>query len=539
METNRRKDKAAPGKVRKILIIVALVLLALAAVVLTLQKRVKSQFAAGKVSDVISAEVVRGSISTSVSGSGILSDDDVEEIEVPAGVELSTIHVHNGDTVKEDTLIAGVNLNTVLTAMNTLNGEIDALDKEIASAADETVSSTVSSTVRGRIKTVYAQKGDSVVAVMGEHGALCVLSMDGTLSFDVDAGELAVGDALSVRTGGKTYSGTVTKIEGGTAAVSIPDNGPLVGESAEILSEDGTALQSGELYITSPLRIVGYAGTVNSVSAAENRQVYAGAPLFTLTDTAYTANYETLLKERQDKEAEMRRLIAIYRSGGIYAPFSGTVKSVDAVEGTPEEQDDGSLPDQSFSVSPDATMSLSLSVDESEILTVSVGQNAVVTLDSMENESFPGTVRSIDRVGASTNGVTVYTAEIEINKADGMLSGMSASATITIEGVEDALTIPLDALQKTRTGYYVFTSKDEEGHMGGMKEVTVGISNANYVEITSGLTEGETVYYTEKAQDFFTMFMGGGNSRPNGGNTRPGGMPNGGSSRPQGNPGRG
>ena len=45
--------------------------------------------------------------------------------------------VNIGDTVKEDTLIAGVNLNTVLTAMNTLNGEIDALDKEIASAADD------------------------------------------------------------------------------------------------------------------------------------------------------------------------------------------------------------------------------------------------------------------------------------------------------------------------------------------------------------------------------------------------------------------
>ena len=546
MDTNRRKDKAAPGKVRKILLIVALVLLALAVLVLTLQKRVKSKFAAGDDSDIRSAAVMRGSISTSVSGSGILSDDDVEEIEVPAGVELNTIHVRRGDIMEKGALMASVNLNTVLTAMNDKSEEITALDSEIASAADETVSSTITSTVRGRIKTVYAQKGDSVVAVMGEHGALCVLSMDGTLSLDVSAEGLAPGDTLTVRTGDKTYSGSVAKLEGDTATVRITDNGPLVGDSAELLSEDGSVLQSGELYITSPLRIVGYAGTVNAVHASENRQVYAGTSLFSLTDTAYTANYETLLLERQDKEAELQELIALYRSGGLYAPFSGTVKSVDAVEGTPEENDDGTLPEQSFSVSPDATMSLSLSVDESEILSVSVGQIAVVTLDSMENESFAGTVSSIDRVGTSSSGVTVYTAEIEIEKQDGMLAGMSASATITIEGVDDALMIPVDALQKTRTGYYVYTTKDEDGNLGGMKEVTIGISNANYVEIRSGLSEGETVYYTEKAQDMFSMFMGGGGMPGGGGfsgGNRPSGgaMPSGGGSRPSGGgmPGRG
>ncbi len=545
MDTKRRKDNAEPKKVRKILIIIAIVLLALVVLVLFLQKRVKTQFASGDDSDITTGTVTRGSISTSISGSGILSDDDVEELEIPSGVELNTIHVKKGDTVEEGQLIASVNLNTVLTAMNELNDEIDALDDDIADAADETVSSSIVSTVKGRVKTVYAQKGDSVVGIMGEKGALCVLSMDGTLSFDVSAEGLSMGESLSVKTGEKKYTGTVTAVEGDSATVSIKDDGPLVGNSADILAEDGSVSASGELYITSPLRIVGYAGTVSAVYATENKLVYANTALFTLTDTAYTANYDTLLKQRQDKEAEMQELIGIYRSGGIYAPYSGTVKSIDAVEGTPEEEDDGTLPEQSFSISPDATMSLSLSVDESEILSVSLGQSAVVTLDAIENESFTGTVSSIDRVGTSSSGVTVYTADIEIEKAEGMLSGMSASATITIEGVDDALMIPVDALQKTRTGYYVYTTKDEDGNLGGMKEVTIGISNSNYVEITSGLEEGETIYYTEKEEDFFSMFSGGGfgggnmpsggfsggpsgsggSGGPSGGNMPSGGMP--------------
>lgn len=531
METKRRKEKVKPGRVRTVLTVIAVVLAALALLVIRLQKRVKENYALRRDNAVSSAQVTVGSISTSVSGSGILSDDDVEEISVPAGVELKSIHVNRGDTVEEGELLASVNLNTALTAMNTLNKEIEELDKDIAEAAGETVSSAVSSTVKGRVKTVYASKGDSVISVMGETGALCVISMDGTLSFELSTAALTPGESISVETDGKSYTGTVTAAEDGKATVSITDNGPLVGSVAVARSSEGETLGSGELFITSPLRIMGYAGTVSAVSAAENRAVYPGAPLFTLTDTAYTANYESLLRQRQDKESQLQELITIYRSGGIHAPFSGTVKSVDAVEGTPEENVDGSLPAQSFSVSPDATMTLSLSVDESEILSVNLGQSAVVTLDSDESEEFSGSVKSIDRVGVSTGGVTVYTADIEIEKQEGMLAGMSASATITIEGVDGVMLIPVDALQKTRSGYFVYTSLGEDGSMGGMKEVTVGISNANFVEITSGLESGDTVYYKEKAVDFFTMmamrgggYSGSSGARPSGG-AAPAGRP--------------
>lgn len=523
MDTKRRKDKAAPGKVRKIILIILLVLAILAVVVMILQGRVKTKFASSKSDDVITGQVTRGDISSSVSGSGILNDDDVKEITFPKSMVLDKIHVRRGDVVEEGQLLASVELNTVLTAMNELNDSITSLDKEIASASGEKVNSAISSTVKGRVKQIFAQKGDSVLAVMGEKGALCVLSMDGKLLFDFEAEGLTAGDSVSVETGGKTFKGSVENVLDGVVTVSVTDNGPLVGAEAAAFAEDGTVLGSGELTISSPLRVIGYAGTISAVYTAENRDVYVGSALFALTDTAYTANYETLLSQRQDKEEEMQELIAIYRSGGLYADFSGTVKSIDAVEGEPEANSDGSLPQQSFSISPDATMTLSLNVDESEILSVEIGQAAVVTVDSIGDESFAGKVRSIDRVGTSANGVTIYTADIEIDKQDGMLAGMSASATITIDGVQDVLLIPVDALQKTRTGYFVYTTKDEDGNMGGMKEVTAGISNSNYVEITSGLTEGEIIYYKEKQQDFFSMFMRGGYGSYGGSGARPSG----------------
>lgn len=86
---------------------------------------------------------------------------------------------------------------------------------------------------------------------------------------------------------------------------------------------------------------------------------------------------------------------------------------------------------------------------------------------------------------------------ISIEKTEQMLSGMSASVVITIQGSDDALLIPVEALHQTSSEAYVYTEYDEDsGEFSGMKEVTVGLSNSTYVEITEGLEEGDTVYYT-------------------------------------------
>ena len=63
----------------------------------------------------------------------------------------------------------------------------------------------------------------------------------------------------------------------------------------------------------------------------------------------------------------------------------------------------------------------------------------------------------------------------------------------------------------------MYTSYDSEAReYGGRVDVTTGLSNDNFVEITSGLEAGDTVYYTE-SRSIFSMFgMGNtGNSRGN------------------------
>lgn len=532
MEQNRRKTKLSRAHVRRLVIGAAIAAVVITAGAVYLRKRVTEQFGRGSTAEISSAEVISGSISTSVYGSGRLSDDDVEKLEIPSGVKLKEIRVSPGDKVDEGTLLASVNVSSVLAAMNDVSEQLSTLDSSISAAASSSGVSYISASVSGRIKKIYAAAGDSVSGVMYEHGALMLLSLDGYMAVDIDAPSLSAGDSVTVTgEGGASYAGTVDSVTGGTATVLVSDNGTAYGESVTVADENGSTLGSGALYIHDELKIMGYTGTVSYVSVSENSAVYSGSTLLSLSGGAESAGYDALLEQRAELEDELSQLIAIYREGGVYSGLSGTVKAVNAVDEDDEDSssEDDDTSEQYFSISPDATMSISVSVDENEILSVSVGQSAEVTIDSIDGESFTGTVTEIDRAGTSSSGVTTYTAVISIEKTDAMLAGMSASATIKIDGVENALLIPVDALNRTSSGYYVYTECDEEsGTLGGMVEVTAGISNSVYAEITSGLSEGDTVYYTEKEDNAFSFAMPGGDfgGAPGGGDF--GGGPSGG-----------
>lgn len=335
---------------------------------------------------------------------------------------------------------------------------------------------------------------------MYEHGALALVSLDGYMAADIETDALAAGDSVTVTASdGKAYTGTVSEVSLGTATILVTDNGTVYGDTVTISSADGETLGTAELTIHDELKVVGYTGTVSKISVTENSAVCSGSKLFTLTDTAKAASYQSLLSQRGEKEETLEQLICIYKEGALYTTLSDTVKQISAEVGSTESG-------QYFSVSPDTTMSMSVNVDESDILSISVGQSAIVSVDSIEDQTLPGTVTAIDKIGTSSGGVTIYTATITIQKTDDMLSGMSASATVTIEGVEDALLIPADALNKTSSAYYVYTSYDEStDELSGMTEVTVGITNSKYAEITSGLSEGDTVYYTEQQTDSFSF----------------------------------
>ena len=479
--------------VQRVIAIVAVVLVALLAGTLYVRRKVQRSVTAQSGSNIRSATVTTGSIKATVSGSGTLVCEDVVDLTVPSTVKVEKLHVEQGDTVTKGTLLASVNSSTVLTTLSTVQDSMDDLDDDLQSASRDTVSSTVKAGVAGRVKAIYAQVDDNVADVMYAHGCLAELSMDGFLALDVEAGSFKQGEAVTVTTSdGQEWEGTVDAVTSTTATVLITDDGPLVGDTAKVGSLEGT------LYIHSPLKVTGYAGTVSYVSAKENAKVYAGTSLFTLKDTSDSAKYNQLLESRADYEELYQKLVKLYKDGGLVAEQDGTVETLvdlDEVTVGTDPLTDTTL----ATLDPGTNMSVTVSVDETDILSLAVGQEVSLTVESIGEDTYTGTVSEIDTTGDSG----AYPVKILLAKQSGMLSGMTAKAEVTIQGVENALLVPNDAIRKTSTTAYVYTAYDTETDtLGGMTEITLGLTNGSYTEVTAGLHEGDTVYYTPKEQTF-------------------------------------
>lgn len=503
------KEEARKARLRKALIITLVIAVILAAAVVFFRQRVQDKFASGNTREVETAAVTVGSIKTTVSGSGSLTSEGVLDVELPALVELEDTLVEAGENVEQGQMLATVSVSSVLSTLKQLQEELEDLDKDLENASNDTAGAYISAGVTGRVKAIFVEKGDDVSAAMAEHGALMLLSMDGCMAVDIPAGGFHTGDKVDVAVSdGIVYEGSVSKVADGTATILITDNGPLYADTVTVNGETGT------LYIHESVKVTGYAGSVKYINVKENARVSRSTSLLTLDDTSYSANYDKLLSDRAEMEKLYQALVKMYQDGGIRAEVAGTIQSIEQAGDSADTACDVLDTLVIMTLDPNETVSVTINVDETDIQSLDVGQEASVTVGSIGEDVFTGTVSEINKTATSSSGVTAYTATITLDKTDAMLSGMTADVAVTIEGVENALLVPEDAVRKTSATSYVYMAYDAEtGELGAMAEVTTGLSNGAYTEITSGLKEGDTVYYTKKENSFsfgFAMPVGGG-----------------------------
>lgn len=131
-------------------------------------------------------------------------------------------------------------------------------------------------------------------------------------------------------------------------------------------------------------------------------------------------------------------------------------------------------------------------VDESSIANVSNGQNVNITLTAYPNQTFKGTVISIEPSSTIIQNVVNYGVTISINNPPpGIKLGMSASVNIITKSANNALLIPNSALIYTASGQsYVILNQNGKDTK---KFVKVGISNIYDTQIISGLSVGEKI----------------------------------------------
>lgn len=147
-------------------------------------------------------------------------------------------------------------------------------------------------------------------------------------------------------------------------------------------------------------------------------------------------------------------------------------------------------------------MSAEVSLHESVLEQVEVGQPCVISIDALPGRTFLGRVEfkavlpDKNSWWANPN-LRLYRTNVEVlDPGAGMRPGMSCSVEILSEEIADALHVPLQAVFLNKGEPVCFVSRAGAVEL---REVLVGRHNSKWVQITSGLSEGETVLLAQPA----------------------------------------
>ena len=145
-------------------------------------------------------------------------------------------------------------------------------------------------------------------------------------------------------------------------------------------------------------------------------------------------------------------------------------------------------------------LKLEMDVSELNIGQVQEGQEVEITAEALPGQTFVGRVDQVSINGTTTGGFTTYPVTILLEEYGDLNPGMNVSTSIIVERTEGALTVPVSAVNSDGT-----VLVPGEGAMSPdgtavvdpsrleRRAVTLGRGDQDYIEITSGLEEGDTV----------------------------------------------
>ncbi|MBU2601659.1 MAG: HlyD family efflux transporter periplasmic adaptor subunit [Actinobacteria bacterium] len=316
------------------------------------------------------------------------------------------------------------------------------------------------------------------------------------------------------------------------------------GDVQEIVSGSGTI----EPASTTTVRVA-RAGVITSVSVTEGAAITNGAELFRVDGTPVfalvtpTPFYRTLASGDDGDDVrvlqELMRDLDYY-SGTIDSDYGGA--SQEAVRDFLEDRDlerthrvgpetfqsvgsaelgapvvaslligvgDSVQPGAGALVTrPDGVLQAVVNINEIDIPRIEVGQKAVITLDALPDQEFTGEVTEVSTglvssgaagaTGGGTANVVTFPVTVRLDAPSAQIkAGMSADAQIVLTTVTGVLAVPTGAVQEKEGTTIVLVpgAMNPDGTQASPEplEVVVGLRSDDMVEVTSGLSEGQTI----------------------------------------------
>ena len=570
-----KKGKQLSGKNRKkrVLLIAAGVAVLAGGGLFWHSHSAKAKMASAKTGEQKTAIATVGTLTSELTSSGTISPKDTYTITSLVEGTVLTADFEEGDQVTEGQVLYQIDASSVESDLKSSENSLARANKSYQQALEdyqEAVSNysgnTYKSTRTGFIKKLNIQVGDKV----GSNTDLAELYNDQTMKLKVPflAGEAAVIPAGSQAV--VTLTDTEEQLTGVVTAVSnmdeVLDGGRIVRYVTMEVENPGGLTTSHNATVTIGEFVCCSEGTfeamtdttmkasitgngsleVEELLVHEGDYVTSGTPLFRIK----SKDVEDILDSYQDAVDQAQEKIESAQSNAdnkqetydnytITAPISGQVITKNVKAGDKIARSSSSSTSTLAVIYDLSEVTFEMSVDELDVGRVKLGQTVNVTADAIEGKTFTGKVTNISLQSSQSNGVTNYPVTVTLDEVGDLLPGMNVDGTIILDQVDDALMIPVDSLMR---GNRVYVKDDsvtrQQGNIpAGFKAVDVetGISNDDYVQITSGLSEGDEVYVDSASSNTSTdMFQMGGMGGPDGGM---GGGPGGGNGGQGGNVG--
>lgn len=229
--------------------------------------------------------------------------------------------------------------------------------------------------------------------------------------------------------------------------VNVANPGALTNSDRATAVIDGFACNdAGQFEYASSTTISSEAsGKIASLKISENSSVRSGQVVALLdSDMANTSLKEAKLN-LEDAKLSLEKTQKAVEDYLIEAPIEGTVVTKNAKSG---DTVDASNNTEALCVIYDLScVKLDLKVDETEIALVKAGQKVKVTADAVDGE-FEGEVIKVPVDGVNENGVTTYTVEVKIDNYGDLLPGMNVDAEITVSEKQNVIAVPVNSVNR-------------------------------------------------------------------------------------------
>jgi HlyD family secretion protein len=212
----------------------------------------------------------------------------------------------------------------------------------------------------------------------------------------------------------------------------------------------------------------------------------------------FTAHLATLNNSLAAAQSRLKRLELQQKSLRMTAPISGIViYKRDIISGEKKTIGQSAWREEVILQIPDlSSLRMQATVDEIDSGAIRAGQSARISLDAFPEIELSGTVKAVGGIIRAKSWdlpVKVVDVSIGFDRTEArLLPGMTATALIEVQRLENILLIPLRAVRE-KDGRTVVLVAGREGQ-SVERQVRLGRRDRESIEVLEGLKEGDKIY---------------------------------------------